>query len=160
MWFFMYMCYLGMLTSFVMLLLNGLQGYFHFAILNAHHATFAILTVIVYLFTESLVIFFFVGIGVSIKEYVQTQKLDTGFHHRSIAIKRKIYPPLLFNMLIVMVLFITGGAVDTARIPAWSHGILFYFAIFHLMHVMRIQHRSFRESTEIVLEMSGLPVRT
>lgn len=156
MWFFMNGCYVLTAISLIMLVLSGAQGYFSFFVLNANHATFALLTVIIYLFTETLVIFYFVGIGVSIKEFTLERKLNTSYQRRSIEIKRRMYPPLLLNMLMVMVLFISGGAVDTHRIPHWAHGLLFYFCIAHFLYTMKIQHESFKESTAIVLEMSGI----
>ncbi len=156
MWFFMNTCYLLSLLSAISLLIAGLQGYFQFSFLGANHPTFALLAVIVYLFTETLIIFFFVGIGVSIKEFLQTTHADSNYHKRSLAIKRKVYPPMLLNMLLVMVLFISGGAVDTGHLAGWIHGLLFCGTILHFFSVLNIQHQSFKESTAIVLEMSGI----
>jgi len=148
------------LLTFIMLCLTGLSGYFHFLIFNANHPTFAILTIIIYLFTETLVIFFFVGTGVSVKEYTQEHKLDTQFHRRSIALKRRVYPPLLLNMLLVMVLFITGGAVDTHRLPGWAHGVLFLICIVHFLKAAYVQHLCFKEDTALIIEMSGLELKS
>ena len=156
MWFFMITCYLFSILSFFMLLLTGLQGYFHFLIFHANHPTFALLTVIIYLFTETLVIFFFVGMGVSIRDYSQSNRLDAKFHRSSIAIKRIVYPPLLLNILLVMMLFVSGGAVDTHRMPGWMHGILFLICIIHFFKVIKIQHKCFKENTTLILEMSGV----
>jgi hypothetical protein len=156
MWFFMITCYVLSALTFILLFVNGLQGYFDFAILKAPHATFALLTIILYYFTETLVIFFFVGVGVSIRDFVIERKLNSDYHKRSIAIKRKVYPPLLLNMLLVAVLFISGGAVDTRRWPGWVHGGLFYICLAHFIYAFWIQHRSFRETTRIVMDMSGI----
>lgn len=156
MWFFMISCYLFTLLTFVLLFLTALMGYFHFSILNANHPAFALLTIIVYLFTETLVIFFFVGTGVSVKEFTQEQKLDNGFHKRSIEIKRQVYPPLMLNMFLVMTLFITGGAVDTHRLPGWLHGALFLICIVHFVKAVGVQHQCFKKNTALILEMSGL----
>ena len=156
MWFFMNTCYFFTVLSFVMLILSGLQGYFRFFIFNANHATFALLTVIIYLFTETLVIFFFVGMGVSIRDYSQEKHLDQKFHRGSIKIKRCLYPPLLLNMTLVMILFISGGAVDTGHLPGLFHGILFYICILHFIKTIKIEHACFKENTSLVLEMSGI----
>ena len=156
MWFFMNTCYLLSALSFLMILLAGLQGYFHFFILTANHPTFALLTIIVYLFTQTLIIFYFVGIGISIRDYVKDKKLSSDFHNRSLAVKRKVYPPLLLNILLVMILFITGGAVHTGHLSARIHGLLFILSLIHLMKTIRVQHQCFRESTFIVLDMSGI----
>src|SRR5437870_2886141 len=138
MWFFMYICYFFSALTFLLLLLSGLQGYFHFTILNANHPLFALLTIIVYLFTETLIIFYFVGIGVSIKDYVLANKLKNDYHIRSIGVKRKVYPPLLLNMTLVMVLFVSGGAVDTQRLPGWAHGVLFLVSLIQYLDAAKI----------------------
>ena len=152
----MILCYILTAVSFLMLFLSGLQGYFHFNILHAAHPTFALLTVIIYLFTQTLIIFYFVGIGVSIKEYVQDHKLIPEYQKRSFQVKRQVYPPILWNLLLVMILFISGGAVDTKHIPGWSHGLLFAISLLHFVKVIVIEHQSFKEATSIVLDMSGI----
>ena len=152
----MILCYVMGLLSFLLLMLNGIQGYFTFKIFHANHATLAILTIIVYLFTKTLIIFYFVGIGVSIKEFMLENRLAGDYHKRMISVKRRVYPPLLLNMLLVMTLFISGGAVDTRHLLPWIHGTLFFIALVHFMKTIRITHESFIESTAIVMEMAGL----
>src|SRR3989338_2137774 len=115
MWLFMMTCYVLSVFTFLLLCLSGLQGYFNFSILNANHPTFALLSVIVYLLTETLVIFFFVGVSSSIKDYTLLKKLDIGFYQRVAAIKRKIYPPTFLNILLVMGQAISGGAVSVGQ---------------------------------------------
>ncbi len=156
MWFFMISCYVLTGFTFLALLLTGIQGHAHFNILNANHATFALLTSIVYLFTETLIIFYFVGIGVSIRDYVQENKLSPDFLKSSFQVKMKLYPPLLLNMGMLMGLFISGGAVDTGHLPGWAHGLLYCVTFAHFVYLLTIQHEAFRKSTEIVLEMSGI----
>jgi len=156
MWFFMNTCYVSSLLTFLLLLTAFFQSFLKFNILMANHVTFMILTSIVYFFTETLVIFFFVGTGVSIKEYTHSHKLEHSFHKRSIAIKRKVYPPLLLNMLFMIILFIVVGAVDTLRIPLWIYVCFFFFCIFDYVRIKIIQNTSFRDNTKIVLDMSGI----
>ena len=156
MWFFMYTCYIMNFLSFVLLILTGQQGYSQFFVGHANHPTFAILTIIIYLFTQTLVMFYFVGIGVSVRDYTLKKHLSPDFHKRSVEIKRRLYPPLMLNILIVSVLFISGGAAHTGRIPMWIHASLYYAALMHFAYSICIQHCSFKKSTDIVLAMSGL----
>ena len=156
MWFFMNLCYFLTALSVVMIFVSGLQGYFQFKLFNANHPTFALLTMIIYLFTETLIIFFFVGTGVSIKEYILEKKLSADFHKRSLKIKMRVYPPLLLSILLFMILFISGGAVDTQHLPGWIHGTLFCVVLIHFLYAVHIQHQCFKENTQIVLEMSGV----
>ena len=154
MWFFMILCYLLSVLTFFMLLLNGIQGYFAFKIFHANHPTLALLTIIIYLFTQTLIIFYFVGIGVSIKEFVIDKKISADYHKRSISVKRWVYPPILLNMLLVMILFISGGAIATRHMPGWIHGMLFFISMFHFAKTIVVEHNAFKESTQIVVEMA------
>ena len=142
--------------TFISLILAFIQSFFNFPILNAYHVTFMIFTSILYAFTETLVIFFFVGTGVSVKEYTRDHNLDHKYHKQSIAIKRKVYPPLMMNILYMVILFVIVGAVDTQRIAAWIYQLIFVFCIVHYIKIKIIQNQCFRENTKIILDMSGI----
>ncbi len=159
MWFFMHACYLMSLGTFVALLIAFFQSFLKFHVLAADHVTFMILTSIIYFFTETLIIFFFVGTGVSIKEYTRDHKLDTNYHKRSIAIKRKVYPPQMLNILFMIILFVLVGAVDTYRFPGWAYYLIFLGCIIHFVKIKIIQNKCFRDNTQIVLDMSGIKKR-
>ena len=100
--------------------------------------------------------FLFVGTGVSIKEYAQTHKLDPTYHKRSLGIKFRVYPPPLLNILLMIIVFILVGAVDTYRVPAIVYQALFVVALLHFVKVKMIQHRCFRDNTRIILNMAGV----
>ena len=142
-----------------MLLIAFFQSFLHFNVVNADGLTFIILTSIIYLFTETLVIFFFVGTGVSVKEYSHAHKLDPIFHLKSIQIKRHVYPPQMLNLLLMMILFIAYGAVDKKHLPLWSYQIYFVICRIQYMDAKIIQHKCFRKNTENVLAMSGLKLQ-
>lgn len=156
MWFFMYNCYIFSLLTIICLFIAFVQSFTNFLILSANHVTFIILTSIVYFFTETLIIFFFVGTGVSVKEYTQAHHLSPDFHKRSINIKRKVYPPQLLNIFLMTVVFILVGAVDTFRIPQYIYQILFGISILHYLKIKVVQNQCFRDNTQIILEMSGI----
>jgi len=156
MWFFMYICYFFSLITFGMFLSAAFQRFLGFTVLSANYATFLLFAIIIYLFTQTLIMFFFVGTGVSVKEYTHEHKLDHKFHKKSIQIKRIIYPPQLLNILLVMLMGISLGPVSTGKIPGWIHTGLLFWSMIHLIRVMSIQHQCFRENTKIILEMSGL----
>ena len=156
MWFFMNTCYFLSFLTFGILILAFVQSFSHFFIFKANHLTFMILTSIIYLFTETLIIFFFVGTGVSIKEYTQEHHLSLDYHRNSLAIKRRVYPPLLLNILFMIILFVLVGAVDTGRMPTWIYQTLFGFCIVHFLFVKKIQHKCFRDNTNNILRMAGI----
>jgi len=156
MWFFMISCYAMSFMTFLFLCAAFMQSIFKFPIFAADHVTFMILTSIVYIFTETLVIFFYVGTGVSIRDYTKDHNLEPGYHQRSIAIKRRVYPPLLYNMLFMIVIFVLVGAVDTNRFPMWIYQCGFFAALIHYIKVKVCQNTCFRDNTQIILDMSGI----
>ena len=157
MYFFMILLYLLSFISLILLVLSGFEGVFKLNIYGGLFPTpLGFITALVYLFTEVLVMFFFVGTGVSIKEFVQNNKLDKSFHERSFQIKRKLYPPTLLNVLLIMTVFIIGGGVDTKVIPYWVHGGLFYISLFHFLKVKLVQNKCFKDNTSIILDMTGV----
>lgn len=156
MWFFMYSCYILSFLTLIGLVTGFFQSFLKFNVLAANHLTFMIFVSIIYAFAETLVIFFFVGTGVSIRDYTKDHNLDATYHQKSIAIKRKVYPPLLLNMLFMIILFCLVGAVDTHRVPSWIYYILFLFCIFDYCRIKIIQNQCFKLNTENILQMSGI----
>lgn len=149
-------CYAMSLVSLFMLMVMLVQSFFPFNIFSASPMSFLILTSIVYLFTETLIIFFFVGTGVSVRDFSAANHLPPDYHRRSIAIKRRIYPPQLLNILILMTVFILYGAADTQKISIWVYRLALLGGIAHFVHAKIIQHNCFRDNTNVILEMSGL----
>lgn len=152
----MYSCYGATLLTILCLIMGLIQSFSGFSIGKADHVTFMILTSIIYAFTETLVIFFFVGTGVSVRDYTHEHQLSPVFHQRSIAVKRKVYPPLMLNMLLMIILFVLVGAVDTHRLPKWIYQTLFVGCLVDYLRIKIIQNECFRDNTAIILEMSGI----
>ena len=156
MWTYMMTCYIMSGFTFILVTTAFFQSFLKFSVFQANHVTLMILTSIVYLFTETLVIFFFVGTGMGIKESVLDRKLDPQFHRRSIAIKRKVFPPLLSNILFMILLFVLVGAVDTHHFPSFAYHIIFLGCILHFVKTKIIQNQNFGEITKLALEISEL----
>ena len=60
------------------------------------------------------------------------------------------------SILLLMIVFVIGGGVHTRMIHPWFHGGLFLVTIIHFAKTIAIQHRSFKESTMIFIELSKL----
>lgn len=156
MWFFMIASYVLSLLTLLMLGTLMLQSYMTIPFLKIPQLTFLILTSIVYFFTETLVIFFFVGTGVSIRDYTQEKNLPQDYRKRSLAIKHKIYPPTMLNLLLMIILFVLPGAVYAGKIPWMVYQYYFVFCLWHFIYTKLIQHQAFRDNTENILAMSGV----
>ena len=146
----MYICYILMLLSFVAILINGMQGFFQFNILNANHIAFAFISTILYMFTQTLIMFYFIGAGKKIKETIINYDLDKDNYQDVIKIKKVLFPPLTLNMLFVGTAFILGGGVHTGAVNKYWHTGLFFISMLHYLKVLIIQHKSFVGNSKIL----------
>ena len=157
MYIFMYLIYVLSGVSLVGLTLVGVGGFLGpRGFFGMSHPSLALLVSIIFLAVEVLVMFFFVGTGVSVKEYVRDEGADPVFHRRSIALKRVLYPPTLAVTLAVMVTFILGGAVDRRSLSHWWHLAAWLLSMGLFLRALKVQHNCLKENTAIILEMVGL----
>ena len=154
MWGLMIISYLFIAITFILLTLTGLQGYFQFYIIQANHPQFALLSVIFYMLTETLIMFYFIGSGTAIKKTIQTTGSSTGLYDKVKKTKMKLFPHLTLNMVFIGMVFILGGAVQTGRIAGWIHGLLFDFIFIHLLYTTYQQHLGFKGNVEIIEKLS------
>ncbi len=144
-----------MAITFSLLTLSGLQGYFQFYIIQANHSQFALLSIIFYLLTETLIMFYFIGSGTAIKKTIQIGGKNTKLYENVKKTKMKLFPHLTFNIVFVGTVFVMGGAVQTGRLAGWIHGMLFNLAFIHFIYTTFLQHRGFKENVEIIEKLSN-----
>ena len=145
-----------MLLSFIGILITGLQGFFQFNIYNANHIAFAFIPTILYMFTQTLIMFYFIGAGKKVKETIIKHDLNKQIYQDVIEIKRKMFPPLTLNMLFVGTAFILGGGVHTGLISKNFHSWLFIFSMLHLLYLMKLQDKGFKRTAEILSHIGEL----
>jgi hypothetical protein len=123
----------GTLLALAGFLLTSVQGFVvaaHLAaahpaarLLVTRHVAYAIPTILLSLFSQSMVIFFFIGTGRLVKDEV------TGYPESARRIvlealrgfKRRTSPPATFALLAAIAVFVLGGAVHTRALPSWVH---------------------------------------
>jgi len=105
------------------------------------------------MFTQTLIMFYFIITGKKIKEYIQDNKCDIDLYRGVIKMKMQLFPHITVNMIIVAVQFILGGAVHSGSFPGWAHGLIFDIALLHFMWVIVIQHNCFKQNTELVITL-------
>ena len=154
MWGLMIVSYLCIAINIVLLSLTGLQGYFQFHLMQANHPQFALFTAIFYMFTETLIMFYFIGSGTAIKNSIKMGSGEPSLYEKVKQTKMILFPHLTMNMLFVGIVFILGGAVQTGSVSGWIHGLLFDFAFIHFLYVTVLQHRGFKENVEFIGEIA------
>jgi len=153
MWFFMILSYILIFFSGLGLALIGINHYVHF--IPSNHITLDLLVSIIFVATQTLVIFFFVGTGVNIKEYAGKSLQKDSFYARILAVKRRLYPPTMMLLILFMAMVIVDGLFFIRNISnLWFTG-LYILTFYYYIKATIVQHHSFRESTEIILNMTG-----
>ena len=153
MWFFMILSYVLVFISGIGLLLIGINHYFDFWAQN--HITLDLLVSIIFIASQTLVMFFFVGTGVNVREYLESHKeLGDELYHKMFSIKRKLYPHTMMVTILFMSMVIIDGAFFIGKVSEWWFHILYLLTIYYYFKATIVQHVSFKESTQIVLEMT------
>jgi|TARA_B100001105_G_scaffold198248_1_gene162020 hypothetical protein len=142
-----------MIISFILLSINGAQGYLNFKIYNATHIQFAFISTIFYMFTESWIMFYFIGSGKTIKETIISYKLNKKIYDDVLESKRKLFPHITMNVLLIGTVFVIGGGVHTKAISAMTHGVLFFGGLIHFIYVIYLQHYYFKDTARILIDL-------
>ena len=150
MWFFMITSYILILLSAIGLILIGINHYIN--IWPTQHISFDLFVSLIFIATQTLIIFFFVGTGVNIKEY--TLSKDNKFYRGIIAIKRKLYPPTLAVTILFMITVIVDGAYFLGKVNEWWFHISYVLTLYYFFKASIEQHKAFIGSTNIILAMT------
>ena len=103
------------------------------------------------MFTETLIMFYFIETGKNIKNYIIEHDYSLNFYKPILKMKMKLFPHIMLSMFIIGTVFIIGGAVHNGIISGWIHGLLFYIGICHFSYLIIIQHLCFKENTELII---------
>lgn len=112
-------------------LVTSLQGFFVASgiesaaakVLVTRHVGYAIPTVLLSLFSQSMVIFYFIGTGKLVKEEIAGLPEE----EKSVVVrvlrrfKAETSPAATFSLLSAIAVFVLGGAVHTRALPSWVH---------------------------------------
>jgi len=153
MWFFMILSYVMVVISGIGLLLIGMNHYFD--LWPQNHITLDLFISIIFVATQTLVMFFFVGTGVNIREYVESHSdVKNDLYQQMLGLKRKLYPPTMMVTILFMALVIIDGVFFLGKVSEWWFHILYILTVYYYIKATTIQHQSFKESTHIVLTMT------
>ena len=104
------------------------------------------------MFTETLILFYFIITGIKIKEMIKINNLDMFKYYKPVLkVKMKLFPHIMINMFIIGITFIIGGAIHTNIISTSIHSLSFLIGISHYLWLIILQHRCFIKNTELVI---------
>ena len=146
-----------MITSYILIFLSAigliLIGINHYVnIWPSQHISFDLFVSLIFIATQTSIIFFFVGTGVNIKEY--TLSKDNKYYKGILAIKRKLYPPTLAVTILFMITVIVDGAFFLGKVNEWWFHISYVLTLYYFVKSSIEQHKAFIGTTNIVLAMT------
>ena len=154
MWFLMILSYILMFVSGMLLILSGFQGHLSFDIFNRDHITFSIFVTIIYVFTETLILFFFLTLNKKIKEIINENSINDIDQNKFYNLKSKVFKQTSLSLLIIGSNYILGAGAHTLVIPLFIHTFLFYIGLFHYIFLVKIQHLCFKEVSDLIIRVN------
>ena len=156
MWLFLYTCYSLIFVSGILLTSAVIQGFTGISLLGAGHPAFGFFTTIAFLLTQTVVIFFFVATGVSIRDFVRERELSPELIQRSRRAHGPVSGQTTLSLVLIMAAAVSGGAVAASAVPRWVHLSVIATTYIHFLMLVWMQHRAFRKQTTIVLQMAEI----
>jgi hypothetical protein len=93
------------------------------------HFLLGLSSTLVALFAQSMVFFYFIGTGISIKKAVALYDLDRQVLGRVREFKQRTSGIACLAILMLMAAFVLGGGVAARAVPAWAHHLTAWGAI-------------------------------
>ena len=127
-------------------------------LLVTKHVAYAIPTVLLSLFSQSMVIFFFIGTGRLVKDeivgYTEAERRAVLGILRDL--KRRTSPPATFALLSAIVVFVLGGAVHTKALPSWVHLTAALTAVATHLWALGAEWRAFLENGRLMADPAAV----
>ena len=162
MYIFMISCYILMAFNFLNLILCGAMGYTTFFVFGANHAQFSLFAILIFVLTETLVMYFFIATGKSMKTILSGQGHLNAEHlwNKIKHIKKIVFPHIMITILIIGTLYIfyfgyIKSAISNENLAySWLLVPLYISGLIHHIWSLKIKNDSFKMQIEIVSEMS------
>ena len=137
------------LLSIAGLLATSVAGFFAPPGHYAQHIFLALGTVVIGLFSQSMTMFFFIGMGKEIKE---ASGQNAEVVRRTRAHKAKVFPAATYAIAVLMITFILGGGVRTGKTPVWLHLTLAFASLLMLGRAYYIELRAMEDNARLMEE--------
>ena len=157
----------GTLLALAGFLLTSVQGFALAAhltashpearLLVAKHVAYAIPTVLLSLFSQSMVLFFFIGTGRLVKEEIAAfpQAQREAVLEALRGFKRRTSAPATLALLSSIAVFVLGGAVHTRALPSWVHLAASLAAVATHLWALTSEWTAFLENGRLMADPAG-----
>ena len=120
----------------------------------SRHISYGIFSTLMTLFAHSMMMFYLIGKGKSVKDAMAEHNVVGDYHRRIAAARKPVFSIGTLAMAVTMVTAILGASVDTRVLPPIVHAMLAYGAILCNLAAAKIEIAALLESSRIVAEVN------
>jgi len=132
------------------LIASAIMGFMATPYHASQHILFALFTVVIGLFSQSMTMFFFIGTGRQLKDKTEGTEHYAEVRAATRRFSMKVSPAATFAMAVLMVTFIMGGGVSSGKTPVWLHDILAAASLLLYARAYWIEARLMDESGKLM----------
>ena len=122
----------------------------------SRHISYGIFSTLITLFAHSMMMFYLIGKGKSVKDAMAEHHVVGDYHRRIAAARKPVFAIGTLAMAATMITAILGASVDTGVLPPIVHATIAYGAIVCNAAALKIEMSALAESSRIVDEVNQL----
>lgn len=108
------------------------------------------------LLAHSMMMFYLIGKGKSVKDAMKEHSVSGDFYRRIAAARKPVFSIATLAMVVTMIAAILGASVDTGVLPAVVHAMIAYGAIACNLAALKVEIGALSQSSGIVDEVNRL----
>jgi hypothetical protein len=120
----------------------------------SRHISYGIFSTLITLFAHSMMMFYLIGKGKSVKDAMAEHHVVGDYHRRIAAARKPVFAIGTLAMAATMITAILGASVDTGVLPPIVHATIAYGAIICNLAAARIEIAALTASSRIVDEVN------
>jgi predicted PurR-regulated permease PerM len=132
------------------LIASMIAGFLSTPIHASQHILFALATVVIGLFSQSMTMFFFIGTGKQLKDSVKGTADEEPVRRSIRALKSRVFPIATYATAVLMVTFIMGGGVRMGQTPRWLHDALAFASLVMFLRAYWMQINAMNDNAELM----------
>ena len=120
------------------------------------HVGFALAGTLLGLFAHTMTMFYFIGTGKKIKDFIAEwdEQVRNDLRAKIIVMKRKLFPWMTLICGLLMAAFIMGGAADAQLVSKGTHAIIAYVALIGHVHVSAMESIYIFRNLDLIHEVN------
>ena len=142
---------------YLVTVLSGLHFWGNDSFLRSHVAS-ALTATVLLLFAHTMVMFYFIGTGKKIKEFTAEwdQAAQNGVRQKILLQKRKLFPHMTLICLLIVVVFVLGGALSANLISKNTHGWFALSVFVYTIHVSVLETIHIFKNIDLIEEVNRI----